>query len=304
MQPYESYFIKYLGPLLFCNVFFSLVPLWGNAQDTLITKFNTPPIVCWVKAIDRQAVFYYKISSPADSNLHSIPRGDVWKIKRANGSIIQLQLISTFIPKDSNYVKKFGLMFDPIIAMRRVLSFGFEFELNEKHSFELGLAYIGLGNYEPSTFLTFDKAKGGFVRAGWKQKFSVTKGKLGFFQRYLRLDAVYLNHINTSNSLNEYFNADRQWVDFRFSGAALILNYGKQWQIKNNWRIDAFAGIGMGYKTRETLYGAQLTQIDNYMFIEDSGTFGYLTTSMYFAQVAPVLQAGFKVGYFFNRSKK
>jgi hypothetical protein len=294
---------KYLYGLLFCSVLFAVIPFSGKAQDTLFTKFNKPPIVCKVKAIEQQAVYYYKISSQADSNLYSIACSDVWKIIRENGSIIQLQKIKDIIPTDSNYINKFGIMFDPVIVLSKVLSVSFEYEFNEKNGFELGLAYIGLGTYEPSSFLTFDKVKGGFVRAGWKHKFSLNKRKSVFFQRYVRLDAVYLNHINTSNSLNEYFNADRQWVDFRFSGAALILNYGKQRQINKNWLIDAFVGLGMGYKTRETLYSAQLTQIDNYMFIEDSGGFGYLTTSMYFAKVAPVLQAGFKVGYFFNRSK-
>jgi hypothetical protein len=299
----KATFKKYLYELLFCIVLFAVTPFSGKAQDTLFTKFNKPPIVCKVKAIEQQAVYYHKISSQTDSNLYSIPKDEVWKIIRENGSIIKLQKITAALPKDSIYINKFGIMFDPVIAASKVLSVSFEYEFNEKNGLELGLAYIGLGTYEPSSYLTFDKVKGGFVRAGWKHKFSLNKRKSVFFQKYVRLDAVYLNHINTSNSLNEYFNADRKWVDFRFSGAALILNYGKQWQIKKNWRVDAFAGIGMGYKTRETLYGAQLTQIDNYMFIEDSGGFGYLTTSMYFAKVAPVLQAGFKVGYFFNSTK-
>jgi hypothetical protein len=296
--------IKNLTSAILVVLFMVLNAAITKSQDQIFLKGSKYPILAKVLEIGLTEI-KFKTWPVNENTPEKFEKKDkVWKV------ILENETVLIFSEEKINYEssqftqKKIAFKLDPIIAIRKVLSLSLEYDINEKNSVELGAAYIGLGSYAQSAFLIFDQAKGGFVRLGWKYKFNISKNFLGLHQNYIRADIIYLNHINTGNSFKEYYIANTEFVDFRFYGGGLIFNFGKQWQFKNHWCLDAFAGIGLGGKDKKILHGAVVTNIDNYMYIEDSGTFGYLTTSMYFGKIAPVLQSGLKIGYFIDLSTK
>jgi hypothetical protein len=230
------------------------------------------------------------------------------KIVFANGTV--MKFAEDEFTNEANYTtqRKIAIKWDPFIIPRGVISLSGEYSIKPGMSAEVGLGYIGIGDYSSSDIWYFDKAQGFFIRASIKfintPDYKIKGMRYAHILKggYIRPELIYLNHNNYStytNSSNNYTSKE----EFKIKGGGFFLNFGKQWVFSDIFVVDFFLGPGLGYKKVEyVLNGKQNT---NNLFIDPSvtGMFAFTTLSEVSDKIAFSFQTGLKIGILIGGKK-
>jgi len=183
------------------------------------------------------------------------------KIILENGTV--MKFAEDEFSNASNYAtqRKIAVKIDPFVITRGVISLAGEYSLKPGMSTEVGLGYIGVGNYENSELWDFDKANGFFLRAGMKfintpdyhlkgmRYAHILKGG------YIRPELVFTSYSTSSSYTGyNYINTPPYSIpvnynnEFKFTGGGFFLNFGKQWVFSDVFLVDFFMGPGIAVK--------------------------------------------------------
>jgi hypothetical protein len=227
------------------------------------------------------------------------------KIILENGTV--MKFAEDEFSNAANYAtqRKIAVKLDPFIIPRGVISIAGEYSIKPGMSAEVGLGYIGIGNYDNSEFWEFDKANGFFLRAGVKfinQPSYYMKGmRYAHILKggYIRPELVYLSNTNTSTIVTygnfpPYNRADVN-AELKFIGGGFFLNFGKQWVFSDVFLVDFFVGPGIAMKKAKYFVNGVEQPVDFYDPTE-TGMFAFTTITAQPGKVAFSAQAGLKVG--------
>ena len=228
------------------------------------------------------------------------------KIIFENGTI--MKFAEDEFSNAANYAtqRKIAVKLDPFIIPRGVISIAGEYSIKPGMSAEVGLGYIGIGNYDNSELWAFDQAKGFFLRAGIKfinQPSYYLKGmRYAHILKggYIRPELVYINNTNTAANYNSFyssfFSSSRNvGAEWQFTGGGFFLNFGKQWVFSDVFLVDFFVGPGIAVK-KVNYYENGVEQPLDIYYPTVTGMFGFTTITAQPGKTAISAQAGLKVG--------
>lgn len=230
------------------------------------------------------------------------------KIILENGTI--MKFAEDEFSNAANYAtqRKIAVKLDPFIIPRGVISIAGEYSLKPGMSAEVGLGYIGIGNYENSELWEFDEANGFFLRAGVKfinQPSYYMKGmRYAHILKggYIRPELVFTSYSTSSSYTGyNYINTPPYSIpvnynaEFKFTGGGFFLNFGKQWVFSDVFLVDFFVGPGIAVK-KAKYYENGVEQPFDFYDPSVTGLFGYTTITDQPGKAAISAQAGLKVG--------
>jgi hypothetical protein len=277
------------------------------AQDNLFLRGKEEAILVKVIEIGTSEV-KYKLW-PVDESLPTMVENKdrIKKIVFANGTV--MKFAEDEFTNEANYTtqRKIAIKWDPFIIPRGVISLSGEYSIKPGMSAEVGVGYIGIGDYSSSDIWDFDKANGFFIRAGVKfintpdyklkgmRYTHILKGG------YVKPEIVYLNHINTRTSTSLFSrNSSAEW---NIKGGGFFLNFGKQWVFNDIFLVDFFVGPGLGIKNIEYISNTSTNNYINYSDPSKTGMFAFSTLSEQYGKIAFSVQTGLKIGFLFGAKK-
>lgn len=297
-------------------VIFVFISLSSLAQDQMFLRGKEEALKVKVIEIGTTEI-KYKTWPVVESMPIMVENKDrIRKIIFENGTI--MRFAEDEFSNAVNYAtqRKIAVKIDPFIIPRGVISIAGEYSLKPGMSTEVGLGYIGIGNYENSELWEFDEANGFFLRAGVKfinQPSYYIKGmryahilKGGYIRPELVFTSystsssyTYYNYINTPPySIPVNYNAE-----FKFTGGGFFLNFGKQWVFNDVFLVDFFVGPGIAVKKAKYFENGVEQPVD---FYDPSvtGLFAYTTITDQPGKAAFSAQAGLKVGMLIGAKAK
>ncbi len=234
MKPYVLLFLTFLLSAIFAQAQDKLHLRNGETLDVKVIEFGIAEIK------------YKKWPVNADAPTFSVEKTQVKKIQLETGEVFEYQA-STF--GDSLHYagqKQRALKLNFLSPLNSTLALGYEKSLKPGQSFEVELGWIGAG-FDPSGI----RPRGVTARVGWKFLRSpdfYTAGmryahilKGGYikpevvFSTYSR-DLLFFDFLGQNNDNKRVSN----------TGAAFLINFGKQWVFDDTFLIDLFFGIGYG----------------------------------------------------------
>lgn len=221
-----------------------------SAQDLLYKKDNTIQKVIIVN-IESETISYKEYNANGDS-VKIINKSALIKIQTASGKEILYEQGSSFL-----FDKKRAFKIDMFSWTSTKLTFSFEKSLKPGRSREYQIGLIGIGNKLENV----DLVGGLFFRYGIKFIRSPEKYKKEGNTPHL-LKGSYLRPEFTLGGFYErtkVYDPFAYWYDpyvyekRNIFYAAAILNVGKQWVISDDYLIDYFFGMGLGFASNKAV---------------------------------------------------
>ncbi|MCF8446947.1 MAG: hypothetical protein K9H61_08120, partial [Bacteroidia bacterium] len=223
----------------------------------------------------------------------------------ANGTIIRFAEDEFSNPENYTSQKKMAIKMDMFSPIRNVLSFSYEYSIKPGMSLEGGLGFIGVSSFTNNEWFNYNEVDGGFIRAGIKfinQPDYYMKGmRYAHILKgaYIKPEIMLMYHENFS-SRNYYYSyggipTSSSTRKAKVNGAAVFLNFGKQWVFSDIFCVDFYLGPGIGYKkVRKYLNGNEVP--NRYNDISDVGGFGFISFTEQNNKLSFCVQTGLKVG--------
>jgi len=213
-----------------------------HAQDQIYKK-NKEVIECLIVGVDANVIKYTQ-EKYTGNEVRIIDKDLVVKVVYASGryDIINNEpSLEKTLQKQHKSIYKFGL-FSPLGG---ALSLGYERSMRPSRSMEYAIGIIGLGTS------MHENARGAYIRAGYKfiKKPEVYKiaGEYAHIMHgaFIRPDLVF------SYYSYESYNKSTREDAFSF---ALLLNFGKQWILDDEFSLSINAGVGYAISTGDEYY--------------------------------------------------
>lgn len=299
--------------ILFVSAFISLLSVAAKSQDK-IYRNNGKVIEAKVIEVSSSEVKYKEYSNP-DGPVYVLETDKIKKIVYENG---KEEKFSDNLKDTERYEgqKDMGIKVNFLSALYGYSEISFEKSTGVGKGFEVSLGIIGAGKggilsyYLPSQSFTEVKRKpfGAFVSAGFK--FSklpdfILFGKTKFthlMQGTYAKPTIYVGHYK-ENQIQEKasnnFEVGKQSVTF----GALQLELGKQWVLGDNFLLNIYSGIGIGFDNKKEGIKYLNTGNNNYYFYEDYSSFNYVNAR---GGKSPGLSAtwGIKIGWLLGGKKE
>ncbi len=270
--------------IFFLSVFISLLSIAANSQDK-IYRNNGKVIEAKVVEIGASEVKYKEFNNP-DGPVYVLETDKIKKIVYENGKV---ETFTDNIKDAERYdgQKDMAIKVNFLSALYGYTEISFEKSTGVGKGFEVSLGIIGAGKSEILSYYlpsqTFSQVKrnpfGAFVSAGFK--FSklpdfVLFGKTRFthlMQGTYAKPTIYFGHYKENQiqeKTNNNFEVGKQSVTF----GALQLELGKQWVLGDNFLLNIYSGLGIGFDNKKD--GIQyLNSGNNTYYFEDYAAFNY-----------------------------
>ena len=218
------------------------------AQDLIYKKDNTILKVTIVN-IESETISFKEYNTN-NGTVKTISKSELIKIQTASGKEILYEQGSSFL-----FDKKRAFKIDMFSWTSTKLTFSFEKSLKPGRSREYQIGLIGIGN----KLVNVELVGGLFFRYGIKFIRSPEKYKKEGSTPHL-LKGSYLRPEITLGGFTErtkVYDPFAYWYDpyvykeRSIVYAAAILNVGKQWVIADDYLIDYFFGMGLGYASNK-----------------------------------------------------
>jgi hypothetical protein len=296
--------------LFFLTLFsigFSKVTL---GQDKMLLRAKPDTLLIKIIEIGSDEVRYKLWPIDSEMPIMVEKKDRIRKIVFANGTVIRFAEDEFSNPENYSTQKKMAIKMDMFSPIRNVLSFSCEYSIKPGISLEGGLGYIGVASFTGNDWLNYNEADGGFIRAGIKfinqpdyylkgmRYTHILKGA------YIKPEIMFLYHENFSS--RNYYSYWSQQINrskkLKVNGAAVFLNFGKQWVFSDIFCVDFYLGPGIGYKkVKEYINGNEVPY--GYTDITDIGGFGFITFTDQVGKLAFCAQTGLKVGILIGTKK-
>jgi len=213
-----------------------------HAQDQIYKK-NNEVIECLIVSVDANSIKYTQ-EKYTGNEVHMIVRDLVIKVVYASGRYDFMNKetsLEEILKKQNKGIFKFGL-FSPLGG---ALSLGYERSIRPSRSMEYAAGIIGLGTS------IHENARGAYIRAGYKiiknPKIYKKAGEYAHLMHgaFIRPDMVFSYY-----SFESYNKSNREDA-FSF---ALILNFGKQWVLDDEFSLSINAGVGYAISSGSEYY--------------------------------------------------
>lgn len=292
----------------------------ANAQDKMLMRNKPDTLLVKILEIGTDEV-KYKLW-PVDEGMPIMVQSKdrIRKIFLSNGTVMRFDE-SDFVNAE-NYVdqNKRAVKMDLFSILSGAVSFSYEQSIKPGSSWEAGIGVIGVNNGASGEL---PERNGAFFRGGYKfintpdyytkgmRYMHVMKGA------YIRPEFVasffnektsrVVNNSNWSGGTYTYYTIDKTE---RYSSAAFMLNFGKQWVFSDIFLVDAFVGLGIGggnVTTVNETQSAPVTSTGYYYGYDDyysDNIFGQGLIVDYDGGVNFAAQAGLKLGILFGNNKK
>jgi len=151
-------------------------------------------------------------------------------------------------------IKKRIISFGFFSPLNRHISFGYDQLIGDDLVFTSQVGIIGPGITNTSTYAYDQQPGGAFVEAGVKLFFSpdfVTDGmhryntmQGGYFKPQIIVSSFDLTNYSTNYGYYPYYNHQTNSTRVNYTGAAFMLNFGKQWMFAGSVTLDMYVGVG------------------------------------------------------------
>lgn len=301
--------MKNLFKLVLLSSILLLIQQKSFSQDRMIVRFKTDTLLIKVMEVGVSEVKYklWPVSEAMPVMVES--KEKIRRIIFENGTIMRFAADEFTDATNYSEQRKMVVKFDMIAPTRKVFVLSFEKSLKPGVSVEAGIGVIAKNNANGEIFL-FEKARGMFGRLGYKfinQPDYKMKGmrythilKGG----YIKPELVFLSQ-TTSFEYNTGLNMNPEKFEFKTTGYAGFINFGKQWVMDDIFAVDLYLGIGIGTK-KITYYhnGVIFPDPDMILDAEVTGLYSYIVFSERSDQISFATQAGLKVGILIGSKKK
>lgn len=267
-----------------------------KAQDKLVLVTHTDTLLVKVLHVSSEYVKYYMWDSPNQKPIIYSDPSDVKKIIFDNG--MQMKLLGSGFNEELAFANqsRLALKFAPFTLFRNMLSVQCEYVIRPKISAEFSYTLIAITNLRgfpaPGNF------KGGnVVRLGLKfmeygPTFDNRLGSKHILEGYyLKPELVFID-MSRKNVQGYYFD--------EITGAAAMLNFGRQWVLKENMVFDCYFGLGMGRKIYKSNGNNYYSNYFRYEF-ENTGYVGYAVLTEENNSLSLALQTGFRLGFLIGK---
>lgn len=272
------------------KITFTLIALFTcisflKAQDLIYKKDNSV-LVVKITEIGLDEIKYKDFAKP-DGPVLVIDKAEVKKIKYENGK--EEMMIKS---QENAYAdnKKQAIKADFLAPMFGQFTLGYERSLVPGKSFEVQLGLVGLGNNNYS-YLVNTSANGFFIRGAYKLITMPDYYLRGMKYAHI-LKGFYIKPELTYGVINEYTSKSNYTISgvnyTNYTATAtifgLMLDFGKQWVIDNNFVLDYFLGIGYGAKSTNkpittTRFDRDIYWGNSHAFLGPYGDFPFAFTS-------------------------
>lgn len=242
--------------LIFGLIVFALLASTDlKAQDILLMRGSNDSLKVKVMEVGTTEVKYKLWPAEESSIVIAESKDKIRKIIFENGTVMKFSESDFADARNYADQKKMLVKIDLFSVLAGTTSVSFEKSIEPGRSWEAGIGMIGLGfNKE-----TMGNNTGAFFRAGYKfinQPDYYMKGmRYSHIMKggYIRPELM-VHYFESKNSYSDmiYNNSTNSYDYFlvesksRFTGMALMLNFGKQWVFNDAFVVDFFAGIGIG----------------------------------------------------------
>jgi hypothetical protein len=294
---------KHILFLLFFVLLFSLNQN-VKAQDAMILR--TKPDTLKVKILEIGSdEIRYRIWPVDESMPVMVERKDrIRKIILSNGTVMKFAE-SEFVDA-SNYSnqRKANIKIDLFAVLSGTTSIAYEQSIEPGRSWEVGVGMIGLGAKNPDN----ENRSGAFFRAGYKfinqpdyymkgMRYShILKGSYirpEICSHFYNVKSNYTDISSTYNSSSSTYTVKSTNTDktTRYSAAAFMLNFGKQWVFSDVFLVDVFVGGGLGYGNSNVIDEKKTESTYT------SSSYPYNYSDYYYQNDGSVMGTGFGIGH-------
>lgn len=302
----------YMRKIIFLSICICLVSLAAKSQDKIYRK-NGKVVEAKIVEIGSSEVKYKEFSNP-DGPVYVLETDVIKKIVFENGKV---QTFTESIKDPERYLgqKNMAIKVNFLSALYGYSEICFEKSTGVGKGFEFSLGIIGAGkggilSYYPYS-ANFTEVKrdpfGAFVSFGYKFNklpdfllFGKTR-MTHLLQGTYAKPTIYFGHYK-ENQIQEKttnnFEVGKQSVTF----GALQLETGKQWVLGDNFLLNIYTGLGIGFDNKKD--GVKyLNTGNNYYYYDDEQAFNYVNAR---GGKSPGLSVtyGIKVGWLLGGGKK
>jgi hypothetical protein len=293
-----------------------LLPPILQAQDRMVLVPNLDTLFVQVKEMGSDQIFYYKWNEREQQNLLSIEKSKVGRLLMEDGRVYKFAEIKNFPVYKDEYSKS-AFKFDFFSPLYGSTHLAYEHMYKPRKCYEFGIGILGLG---------FNKDIGGItqglmLRASYKhylKPYNLRKRGLppqlkgwyyradfsvnGYQQNEFLIHTVdykYENGIGT-------YHLKRTDKQYKRYGSALVLNFGRQFLIKERICLDLYYGMGCGFGGQRLLHQSDYFYYETgYAWTEtadglDDVSLGTGFRINHSVPISFAYQIGFKVGYCFD----
>lgn len=251
--------------LKFSLAFLMLISLCNlvKAQDAMILKYKKDTL--WVKVfeIGTDEIKYKFWPADQSTPLMVEEKSKVKYLKLENGTVMRFADDDFSDPNFYVNQKKMAVKIEPFAILGGMFSGSFEKSMGPGRSWEAGLGILGL---KENSFVE----SGVLLRGGYKfintPDYMVKGMRYAHILKgaYVKPEFVFTSFTNIMESYN-FISSTGTWPNpvtntyekstttNRYTGSALVLNFGKQWVFSNIFLVDLFLGLGIGYSGNREL---------------------------------------------------
>ena len=233
-----------------------------KAQDAMILKYKKDTL--WVKVFEIGTdEIKYKLW-PVDQSMPLMveEKSKVKYLKLENGTAMRFADDDFSDPNFYVNQKKMAVKIEPFAILGGMFSGSFEKSMGPGRSWEAGLGILGL---KENSLVE----SGVLLRGGYKfintPDYMVKGMRYAHILKgaYVKPEFVFSSFTNIMESTN-FISSTGTWPNQtntyekstttnRYTGSALVLNFGKQWVFSNIFLVDLFLGLGIGYSGNREL---------------------------------------------------
>ncbi|MCG9880571.1 MAG: hypothetical protein MH472_08230 [Bacteroidia bacterium] len=266
------------------------------AQDKLVLKNRHDTLLVKVLHVSNEYVKYYLWESPNQVPIIYSKPSEVRKIVFDNG--LQMRLPGDGFNEEQAFQTqaRLAVKFAPLTLFRNMLSVQCEYALKPSISAEVSYTLVGYSNLRelpaPGNFKNGNVVRLGVKFISYSPTFENKFGSNHILEGlYVKPELVFLN-LKRKNVYGYEFD--------EVSGAAAMVNFGKQWVWKENMVFDYYIGVGLGrkiYKQDGEFYYANQFRYE----FESTGYIGYAVLTESNNTLALALQTGFRLGFLIGK---
>ena len=234
--------------LLLITLFISIGTL--KAQD-FIHKLDKEVMSCEIISVDVDNVKYIQ-RALSGTQIQSISRAKVWKLVYASGITNILNdngELESVLSAQAKNVFKFGA-FSPLSGAFAV---GYERSLRPTRSFELSVGIIGLG------VTIYEEAKGLYFKGGYKLIKSPDYYYKAGDNTHILAGAFIRPDISIAYFAYDMDVGKGRIIRENALSASIILNFGKQWILDDEFSLSINIGAGYAISSGEEYYYSHFT---------------------------------------------
>ncbi|MCF8426598.1 MAG: hypothetical protein K9I36_07690 [Bacteroidia bacterium] len=294
----------------------SILPPVLHAQDRMVLVPNLDTLFVQVKEIGSDQIFYYTWNEREQQNLLSIEKNKIGRLLLEDGRVYRFAEIKN-LPVYKEIYPKSAFKFDFFSTFYGSTHLAYEHRYKPRNSYEFGIGFLGLGFNKDLS----GNIEGLMLRASYKHYLKpYNLRKRDFPQQlkgwYYRADFSahgyvqdeFVLHIDKYTYIpgTTIFSLHRTDKHYRRYGSALVLNFGRQFLIKEKICLDLFYGMGCGFGGQKVLHRSEsYYEETGYKWMDTADDLGDSSLGAGFSinhakAVSFAFQIGFKVGYCFD----